>query len=421
MKKLLSGTTPLLLVSLYFSIGTRPAFCQDEVPEHVIWVDDADSWRGEVWAGAANPGGALQGPRMEAGLAYPGGPGRMCFVGPGEAYVAGQGILFRLDSRGVFTYFAGSPEMAGYQDGPASGALFGLDLSIFPDGRGGLYVGDRFNRCLRRVFQKGQDWYVETVAGDPENPASSELLQMVRSEIPDPEMTAEAYRSRADHDGKGRQATFSYLHSNVIVDPAGTAYLFDADFLRTVSPNGQVRTLNPKGGTGNPGPDGEPLESAHFRVLMQSGIGWGPDGSIFVADRWNHCVRRIDLKAGTVSTVIGPGKGYIDGPSAKAAFHDSPGYIIYDPYRARFHVNGVDDWGMRVWEKGEMRTLGGGKRSNQALSGKAPDIGFHWCGTFAVDPAEPHDIYFWSGAPIWRGRIGRLTQTRLDGAKEVKP
>jgi len=389
------------------------------VREHVIFVEDAEQWWGEVYAGALNPGGPLQGPRLQAGLAHPAGPGRMCFLQPGEAYIAGQGIIFILTREETVSYFAGSAEMTGYQDGPVAVALFGLELSICPDGTGGLYVSDRFNRCIRRIYRKSGGWMVATLAGDPANPLSDHLIRLVRDESPQLYVPPAAYASRSDHDGFRGKATFSYLHSNLVADQNNNLYVMDADFLRCISPEGQVQTLNPKGGSGNPGPDGEPLQSAHFRLLMKSGIGFGVDGHLYVADRWNHCVREIDLQNKTVATVVGPGRGYIDGPSSQAGFHDSPGYIILDPYRNRFHVNGVDDWGLRVWDGNSIKTLAGGKRENRALEGPAVQLGFHWGGTHAIDPKKPHPVYFWSNQAEWRGRIGRLYR-RIDSPEVVQ-
>jgi hypothetical protein len=74
----------------------------------------------------------------------------------------------------------------------------------------------------------------------------------------------------------------------------------------------------------------------------------------------------------------------------------------------------VDDWGLRVFEHGSMKTIAGGKSKNQATSGLARDAGIHWGGVRAVDPSSPHDIYFWSGGNDWRGRIGRLYQVARD-------
>jgi hypothetical protein len=218
-----------------------------------------------------------------------------------------------------------------------------------------------------------------------------------------------AAKVRRLDDGIGNEVTFHYLHSNVAADSAGNAYVVDADFLRRIAPDGRVETLNPYGGTGPPaGTKEEPLRSARFRLIMGGGICLGGDGNIYVADRWNHCIRKVDLTKKSVSVVVGPGRGYVDGPAASAGFHDSPGYIVYDPYRDRFYTNGVDDWGLRTLEGGRMKTIAGGGRANSATRGPAREAGIHWGGVRGVDPRPPHDIYFWSGHSNWRGRTGRL-------------
>ena len=389
-----------VLILAIVSVGSR---LEGQVAEEVEYVDDIDRWQVEVYSGAANPGGLLQGPAPEAGHDR---RGSLCFLSSGEAFTAGEGVVFSYSRAGAVRYFAGLPGRPGYRDGPAAGARLGRQLDLCADNRGGLYVADRSNRCLRRLHRESGIWVIETIAGDPARPAAPELLRRVRDEGPmepgprDQDILVDGIRG-----GVG----FHYLHSNVIADKGGNAYLMDADFLRRVRPDGRVETLNPRGGSGPPAdPDGEPLESARFRLIMGGGICFGGDGKIYVADRWNHCVRQVDLEGGLVRVVIGPGRGYVDGPAAKAGFHGGTTCIIYDPYRERFYTNGADDWGLRVWDGHSMKTIAGGRRANTAATGPAREAGIHWTGVRAIDPRPPHDIYFWSGHANWRGRIGRL-------------
>ena len=44
----------------------------------------------------------------------------------------------------------------------------------------------------------------------------------------------------------------------------------------------------------------------------------GPDGALYVADTWNNCVRRIDLKTGVVTRVAGTGEKGFDGDGGPA-------------------------------------------------------------------------------------------------------
>ncbi len=347
----------------------------------IKYVDDIDQWRAEIFAGAANAGGQLEGPAMEAGFSH---AGSLCFVPSGEAYFATDGVIFHISKEGTFRFFAGIPGTYGCADGPVEKATLGRQISICPDGKDGFYIGDRSNRCVRRLSRKDGRWMVETVAGDPAKPE---------------------WKGKPA-DGAGREAVFKYLHSNVIADADGNAYIMDNNFLRRVSPGGKVETLNPQGGPGKP--DDGPLESAKFSLIMGGGMCFGPDGCIYVADRWNHCIRKVDLAAKQVVVVVGPGGGYRDGPEKNCGFHDSPGHIVYDPYRKRFNTNGVDDWGLRVWQNGEMRTIAGGNtRNEKCMEEPAKDSRMGWCGVYGVHPLPPHDIYFWSGHG-WTNRIGRL-------------
>jgi hypothetical protein len=69
----------------------------------------------------------------------------------------------------------------------------------------------------------------------------------------------------------------------------------------------------------------------------------------------------------------------------------------------------VDDNGLRVWEKGFVKTIAGG-RNNKGFEGPAKETNVVWCHVTAVDPLPPHDIYFNSGGNPWAGRTGKLTQ-----------
>ncbi len=384
-----------------------PCVAIAQVPERVQYVADINSWRMEVFAGVVHPRTVLQGPIREAGFHE---PIQMCFLPSGEGLITTGGVIMLLKDRTV-RYLAGVPGRPGYQDGPAEQALLGQQLSICPDGKGGAYIGDRSNRCIRRLTPKAGRWVVETVAGDPKKPASELQLARVRDEG----VLAPAPKSDV-LDGVGKEARFSYLHANVVADATDNAYVIDSDFLRRITPQGKVETLNPRGGTGAPAGLREPLDSAHFRLIMGGGICFGGDGNLYVADRWNHSLRKVDLQNRVVTVAIGPGlatgpgHGYIDGPEKEASFHDSPGHIVWDPYRKRFYANGVDDWGLRTWENGSMKTIAGGGRTNTAVQSPARLAGMHWCGVLAVDPRPPHDIYIWSNHANWKGRIGRLFQ-----------
>jgi hypothetical protein len=120
-------------------------------------------------------------------------------------------------------------------------------------------------------------------------------------------------------------------------DRAGNIYIAEhaGNRVSVVSKDGKQRVL---AGTGEPGLSGDdgPAEKARFRGPHQLLVG--PDGHLYVADTFNHVVRRIDLKTGIVTRVAGTGEkgfGGDGGPAANAvfdgtfaiAFHENRLYI----------------------------------------------------------------------------------------------
>ncbi len=112
----------------------------------------------------------------------------------------------------------------------------------------------------------------------------------------------------------------------IAADAMGNVYVADAaaQRIRLILTNGDVRTLAGSGvpqfhdtwviGGFKDGP------SSQSRFNRPSGVAVGPDGSVYVADTLNHCIRVI--KGGIVSTYAGSPKNTAgdDGPIATASF-----------------------------------------------------------------------------------------------------
>jgi len=104
-------------------------------------------------------------------------------------------------------------------------------------------------------------------------------------------------------------------------DKDGNTYIVEmASRVRVLDAKGVLRVL---GGSGVPGfgGDGGPASGALFNGPHQLAIG--PDGALYVADTWNHSVRRIVLSTGTVARFAGTGlKGFRGdgGPALEAEF-----------------------------------------------------------------------------------------------------
>ena len=106
----------------------------------------------------------------------------------------------------------------------------------------------------------------------------------------------------------------------VSFDGAGNVYIVEMGGNR-VSVLGRDGRLSVLAGTGEKGSsgDGGPAEKARFNGPHH--LLTGPDGQLYVADTFNNCVRRVDLKTRVVTRVAGTGeKGFSgDGGSALEA------------------------------------------------------------------------------------------------------
>jgi len=104
-------------------------------------------------------------------------------------------------------------------------------------------------------------------------------------------------------------------------DKAGRTYIVEmANRVSVLDAKGALRVLagnGVKGFAGDGGPAAQALLNGPHHLLI------GPDGALYVADTWNYCVRRIDLKTKTITRVAGTGvKGMSGdgGPATQAEF-----------------------------------------------------------------------------------------------------
>ncbi len=122
----------------------------------------------------------------------------------------------------------------------------------------------------------------------------------------------------------GTQSAFSDPFG-IAVGSDGTVYVADAgesNRIRKISPDGTVTTF----AGGSEGFADGAGAAASFNT--PSGMAFGPDDNLFVADTGNNRIRKITPE-GQVSTVAGDGTaGYVDGPASQAQFNGPIGIAV---------------------------------------------------------------------------------------------
>jgi RHS repeat-associated protein len=138
----------------------------------------------------------------------------------------------------------------------------------------------------------------------------------------------------AGYSGDGGPATSAELNNplQVTFDSAGNAYIADAgnNRIRKVNKStGIITTIAGDGIAGFSG-DGGPATSAELNIPTD--VALDGVGNLYIADRYNQRIRKVDLSTGVITTVAGTGTAGFsgDGGLATAAELNEPYGVVID-------------------------------------------------------------------------------------------
>jgi len=269
------------------------------------------------------------------------GPSGVAVDRSGNVYVADTDnfTIRKITNAGAVSTLAGSARNPGSVDGTGTVARFSGLFGVAVDGSGTAYVADNGNHTIRQITGSG---VVSTLAGNAGNSGST--------------------------DGTGSTARFSQPFG-VAVDGSGNIYVADSGnhSIRKITNAGVVTNL--AGGAGNLGSvDGA---GSFARFSSPRGVAVDGNGNVFAADTFNHTIRMITT-AGVVSTLAGLAgyEGSSDGTTSAARFFN-PYAVAVDGSGTVYVADRRNHTIRKITSAGVVTTIGG----TAGVSGGADGLG----------------------------------------------
>jgi sugar lactone lactonase YvrE len=238
------------------------------------------------------------GPATAAEVSYPAAVG---LDASGNVYIAdGVERIRKVSTAGIITTFAGNgnPGYSG-DGGQATAAKLDGPAGVGSDALGNIYIADYANSRIRKVTPAG---IITTFAGN----------------------------GTAGYSGDGGQATAAeihlYLPNGICSDTSGNIYFVDSynSCVRKVTvATGIITTIAGNGSYGYSG-NGGPATAAEFEYPC--GVALDTAENVYIADEYNHVIRKVTVATGIITAIAGNSiQGYFgDGGQATAAEFDYP-------------------------------------------------------------------------------------------------
>jgi sugar lactone lactonase YvrE len=177
---------------------------------------------------------------------------------------------------------------------------------------------------------------------------------------------------------------------DVALGPSGDLYIADAEFcrvLRVASATGRLEIVAGSGRCGFAG-DGGPASRAMLGT--PGGLAVDTRGAVYVADRGNDRIRKVDLRSGLISTIAGSGTQGFDGDGgpALAASLSSPSGLAVDSRGSVYFADTGNARVRRISPEGRIETVLGPGLGDEAGPLDSPaDVAFDDAGRLFVADA----------------------------------
>ena len=230
----------------------------------------------------------------------------------GNIYASSDNSIIKIMPSGDVVSIAGNGKSRGFFDGLGANSKFNYPTDIALDKLGNLYISDTFNNAIRKITPSG---FVSTIAGS--GPTDGFV------------------------DGVGTSARF-YNPKGIVVDGNGNTYVADQS-------NSAIRKIKFDG-----------TVSTHSIIGMPFGLAIDSIGNLYVGSSYNSVYK---ITPSGVSTLLAGKRegGFIDGVGSAAAFSGTDGLAIDS--KSNIFVADVYNHAIRkITPSGVVTTFAGGKQ-----------------------------------------------------------
>jgi hypothetical protein len=267
-------------------------------------------------------------------------------------------VIREINTLGDIDTIAGNGS-AGYSgdNGPANLAQLDKPNGVFVDVSDNIYIADTENHVIRMVYDDAGTMKITTVAGDgsggylgDDMPATSSRLNKPRGVWLDESgniLIADADNNRArlvyddggtmmittvagdgsaaysGDNGPATSASLKKPHAVCVYEAQAPSYLHiaDADNDRVRMVDSSIRIITTVAGTWWAGYNGDGFPAKWARLYYPRGVHVDGSRNVYIADTYNHRIRKVDGDTGIITTVAGNGsKGFSGdgGPATNA-------------------------------------------------------------------------------------------------------
>jgi len=268
-------------------------------------------------------------------------------------------VVYKVDTTGNLTVFAGTPSLTGGfsgDSGPAVSATLNGPTAVAADAFGNIFISDAGNGAVREVSGGTINTYINTAICNGEKPSpgptpfvapGSHVISTCTSKfhpqglvfdtsgdlyVADTQdsvvyevragqnyylKTVAGLYGQAGYNGDGISATTAQLNGpqDVAVDIVGNLYIADTlnYRVRKVDLSGIITTYAGTGTQGNT-QDGSPANTAEINA---GGVAANSGFDVYISEGAGGIVRKVDI-SGNISTIAGLGTGAVGGPATTA-------------------------------------------------------------------------------------------------------